>query len=260
MQAVLRVEQALLGGAPERGAVGVGGAEVGVPGVEVRVEVQHGDPPVRRGAASAAAAMRSCGRRRWTAACAALAQARRRARWPDRVLEVERVDREVAGVRHLLGGERRHVQRGVVGPQQLRRRPDVRGAEAGARAGRTHRSRRARRRPRHRRARPRPRAAAGRTWRGRRTAGRRWHRPGRSWRITAAPRDAFSGAPQESRSAGPAQEGRCGESRTIRFATSSRGGRDADRRRARRRPALRLKWWPGTPASTGWSRPRRSRS
>ena len=50
----------------------------------------------------------------------------------DRLVDVERVDGDVAGVGDLLGGERRHVERRVVGPQQPRRLPDVRRAEAGA--------------------------------------------------------------------------------------------------------------------------------
>ena len=43
---VVLEQQALLEGAAEGRAVGVGGAEVGVPGVEVRVEVQEGGRPV----------------------------------------------------------------------------------------------------------------------------------------------------------------------------------------------------------------------
>ena len=46
MQAVLGVEQTLLTGPAERGAVGERGAEVGVPGVQMGVEVQHGDRAV----------------------------------------------------------------------------------------------------------------------------------------------------------------------------------------------------------------------
>jgi len=41
MQAVLGVQQALLAGAAERGAVCERGTEVRIPGVEVGVEVQH---------------------------------------------------------------------------------------------------------------------------------------------------------------------------------------------------------------------------
>src|SRR5215472_1176756 len=47
VNAARRVEQALLEGAPEWRAMGVSGAEVRVPGVQVRVEVDHGDRAVR---------------------------------------------------------------------------------------------------------------------------------------------------------------------------------------------------------------------
>ena len=39
-------DQALFGSPTERSAVRAGRTEVGVPGVEVSVEVQHGDRPV----------------------------------------------------------------------------------------------------------------------------------------------------------------------------------------------------------------------
>jgi hypothetical protein len=47
----------------------------------------------------------------------------------DGLADVERVDRHVAGVGHLLHGEGLHVQPGVVGPEQLGRGPDVSGPE-----------------------------------------------------------------------------------------------------------------------------------
>ena len=50
----------------------------------------------------------------------------------DGLVDVERVDGDVAGVGDLGDLERRHVQRRVVGPQQPRRLADVRGPEAGA--------------------------------------------------------------------------------------------------------------------------------
>ena len=43
MQRPFHIDQALLAGPAKRCAVGVGGAEVGVPGVQMRVEMQHGD-------------------------------------------------------------------------------------------------------------------------------------------------------------------------------------------------------------------------
>src|SRR6185437_5056395 len=48
VQAGAGVEQAFLERAAERGAVRVSGAEVGVPGVQVRVEVDDGDRAVHR--------------------------------------------------------------------------------------------------------------------------------------------------------------------------------------------------------------------
>ena len=91
-------------GAAERRAVGVRLAEVGVPRVEVRVEVQHGDRPVQRRASRAAAAARSCGRRRGSAASCRRRRARAAPRSisPIASLDVERVDRDVAGVGDLL--------------------------------------------------------------------------------------------------------------------------------------------------------------
>ena len=45
----------------------------------------------------------------------------------DRLGDVERVDRDVAGIGHLLDGERLDVQPRVVGPQQLGGGADVAG-------------------------------------------------------------------------------------------------------------------------------------
>ena len=118
------VEQALLGRAPERRAVGVGRAEVAVPRVEVRVEVHHrhrlrrrdGTQQRKRDGVVAAEHQQAGG---------ALAQVARGALdAADRLVDRERVDRHVAGVGDLLDGERRQVRRGVVGPQQLGRGPD----------------------------------------------------------------------------------------------------------------------------------------
>ncbi len=98
----------------------------------------------------------------------------------DRLVEVERVDRDVAGVGHLLHGERLDVQPRVVGPQQLGRGADVRRARTGRRGGRTPRSRTGCRPRRRRCAAPGRCAAGGRRWRGRRSAARWWRRPVRS--------------------------------------------------------------------------------
>ena len=46
--------------------------------------------------------------------------------------DIERVDRNVAGVGHLLHGERLDVQPRVIGPQQLGRGPDMARTEPGA--------------------------------------------------------------------------------------------------------------------------------
>ncbi len=48
MQASRRVQQAFLRCPPEWRAMGVGGAEVGVPGVEVGIEVDDGQRAVHR--------------------------------------------------------------------------------------------------------------------------------------------------------------------------------------------------------------------
>ena len=114
--------------------MGERGAEVGVPGVQVRVEVQHRDLAVVAG-------QRPQDRQRDGVVAAQGEQ--RRPVGPDvgdggvdlldRLGEVERVDRDVTGVGHLLDAERVHVLRRVVRPQQLRRVADVPGTEPGAR-------------------------------------------------------------------------------------------------------------------------------
>jgi hypothetical protein len=119
VQRVLAVDQALLGGPPERRAVGVGRTEVGVPGVEVGVEVQDGKgavPLVHR------AQQRKCDRvvaadgqqPRPVGGQVACTLVHLRDRGPD----VEGVAGDVAGVGHLLGAERLHGQRRVVRPEQ----------------------------------------------------------------------------------------------------------------------------------------------
>ena len=111
MQTVLGVEQTFLAGAAERGAVGERRTEVGVPGVEVGVEVQHGNRPV-------VAVQRPQQRQRDGVVAAEGDQLRatvaqlvgRALDGGDRLADVERVDRDVAGVGHLLDGERLDVQ------------------------------------------------------------------------------------------------------------------------------------------------------
>jgi hypothetical protein len=117
VQAVLRVEQTLLAGPPERGAMRERRAEVGVPGVEVSVEMQHGDRAV---VAVQRAQQRQCDGV-VTAQCdqlrAAVAQfVGRSLDSGDRLGDVERVDRDVTGVGNLLDGERLDVQARVIGP------------------------------------------------------------------------------------------------------------------------------------------------
>ena len=93
-----------------------GGAEVGVPGVQVGVEVDDGDRAVR-GVHRAqqrerdrvvAAEGQQPGRPLEQVAGAALDLG-------DGLADVERVDADVARVRHLAGGERRHPRAGLYG-------------------------------------------------------------------------------------------------------------------------------------------------
>ncbi len=128
MQAVLGVEQALFAGPAERGAVGERRAEVGVPGVQVGVEVQHRDRAV-------VAVQRAQQRQRDGVVAAegdqlgaAVAQLVGGALdGGDGFGDVERVHRDVAGVGDLVHGEGLDVEARVVGPQQLGRRADVLG-------------------------------------------------------------------------------------------------------------------------------------
>jgi hypothetical protein len=99
--------------------MGVGGAEVGIPGVQVRVEVDHGHRAVHRGDRAEhrqrhgvipAEGQHEPGAFQQVP-CAPLDGA-------DSVVDAERVDRQVARVGDLLGGEYRHLQGRVVGPQQ----------------------------------------------------------------------------------------------------------------------------------------------
>ena len=107
MQAPLQVEQALLAGPSKRRAVGVRRPEVGVPGVEVGVEVQHGDRAVIAG--------QRAEDRQGDGVVAAEAEHRRPVgadaghRGVDLLhglLQVERVHRHIAGVGHLQHTER----------------------------------------------------------------------------------------------------------------------------------------------------------
>ena len=106
-------------------------AEVGVPGVEVRVEVQHGDRSVlgvhraqerQRDGVVAADDDQAIG--------AAAKLARAGLDLGDGGGDVERIRDEVAGVGDLLRAEREDVLRRVVRPQQPRGLAHVRGAEA----------------------------------------------------------------------------------------------------------------------------------
>src|SRR5262249_20874332 len=106
VQAAGPVQQALLGGAAERGAVRRGGAEVGVPGVQVRVEVHHGYRPVRgRNRAQQ-------GQRHGVVAAQGEHEPGAFEQGPgaaldggDGLVDAERVDGQVARVGHLLAGE-----------------------------------------------------------------------------------------------------------------------------------------------------------
>ena len=110
--------------------------EVGVPRVEVRVEVHDGDravqlvhdPQQRQGDGVVAADGHQLG---------AAVERRPRALVDllDRVLDVERVAGDVAGVGDLLDGERLDVLDRVVGAQQLAGRADVRRDRTGRRGG-----------------------------------------------------------------------------------------------------------------------------
>ncbi len=114
MQAASRVEQAFLEGSAERSPVRVGGAEVGVPGVQMRVEVDDRDRAVR-------------GRERpqqgqRDGVIAAEGQQPRRPLEQvtgaaldggDRLGDAERADGEITGIGGLDRGERRDGQRRV---------------------------------------------------------------------------------------------------------------------------------------------------
>src|SRR5699024_10013007 len=135
VHAGLEIEQTLFAGAEERGAVRVRGTEVGVPGVEVGIEVEDGDLPVRRvqrtqirqGEAVGAAWGERAGSFGGHLVGSGLARG-------DGLCDVEGIDAEVTAVGDLLPGEGVDVRGLVVGPQQLRRLADVGGAEPGARA------------------------------------------------------------------------------------------------------------------------------
>ena len=123
-------EDALLGRAPERRAVRVGSAKVGVPGVEVRVEVDQRDRAVpRRGGAQQRQRDRVVPADRDQVVHGAEQGARPGLHLADGLPQVERVRAEVPGVGDLMPGPRRHVQSRMVGPQQLGPGPDRRRAE-----------------------------------------------------------------------------------------------------------------------------------
>ena len=118
MRAVACDEQAFLGGTPKRRAVSQRGVEIRVPGVEVSVEVHQSHRTVTAvmraqqgvGDGVVAAEADQLG--------AALDQRRRLLfDLAHRGGDVVRGAGDVTGVDHLLAGERRHVERGVVRPQ-----------------------------------------------------------------------------------------------------------------------------------------------
>ncbi len=132
VQAVFGIEQSFLAGPAERGAVGERRTEVGIPGVQVGIEVQHRDRTV-------VSVQRSEQRQRDGVVAAegdelgaALAQlvgcALDRG---DGLGDVERVHRDVTGVGDLMHRERLDVEARVVRPQQLGCGADVLRAEAG---------------------------------------------------------------------------------------------------------------------------------
>jgi hypothetical protein len=107
MNAPRPVEQALLRGAPERRAVRVGGAEVRVPGIEVCVEVDDGDRPVHGGErAQQRERDRVVATQGEQVRCAFDQPTRAALDLGDRLVDAERVDREVAGVHDLQAGKR----------------------------------------------------------------------------------------------------------------------------------------------------------
>ena len=202
MRRAVLEQQALLPGAPERRPVRVGGAEVRVPGVEVRVEVQQGDravaavhrPEQRQGDRVVAADRQEMGRRVQRLVRGGLDLR-------DRLRDVERVARHVAGVGDLLRRERMDVECGVVRAQEPAWRCGPRADRTALPAGRSRRCRRGCRGRRRRRPR-RPRdEGAGRRSRDRRTEGRRAGSTG--------PDRRGRGRPDRSRFGSSAIEARC---------------------------------------------------
>ena len=125
-------QEAFLPGTPERGPMRVGRAEVRVPRIEVRVEVQQ-----RNGTVSTVhrPEQRQCDRV-VTADRQEMGRPTQRLVGTgldlrDRLLDVERVARDVSGIGHLLHRERLHVERGMVGTEEPGPRSDALGPEAG---------------------------------------------------------------------------------------------------------------------------------
>ena len=101
-----RVDQVLLGSAPERRAMGVRLAEVGVPCIEVRVEMKHGDlamPP--RNATQQRQRDRMVAAENQQSVRRAEHRLRRLLDLPDSDLDVEGVRCDVTSVGHLLHRE-----------------------------------------------------------------------------------------------------------------------------------------------------------
>ena len=200
--AVVREQEPFLPGPAERGAVGEALAEVGVPGVEVGVEVDQGQRAVPLAPWPAAAAARWCGRRR-RPPCGPRRPAGRRPPLrsgppPPRCRRASRRCR-----RHRPPGPARRAgcrARGGTGAAGAS--PGApRWGRSGRPAGSWCRRRRARRPGRGPSARPGPAWGGGRRWSGRRSAAPRWRRPGRPAAAGAALSHQWPGTP--GRAAGP---------------------------------------------------------
>ena len=130
MQARVLSEQTLLRGAPKRRPMSDRRRKIGVPRVEVGIEMHHRDRPVlgmRRPQQGQSDRVVTAQRQD---AAGALAQiSSRRLDAGDGLVYGERVGRDVANVSHLLLGKGRDVDRRVVGPEQSRRAADVRRAK-----------------------------------------------------------------------------------------------------------------------------------
>ena len=127
------IDEALFAGAAEGSAVRVGRTEVGVPGVQVRIEVEDGDLAVRlvQGAqvGQGQGVVTTEGEQLGPIGAHGVGVG---FDGGDGLFDVERVDAEVTAVGDLLPGERVDVRGLVVGTQQLRGLADVSRSETGA--------------------------------------------------------------------------------------------------------------------------------